>query len=140
MKILVRKDTAKAEDIWQKKVAEQENMEVLYNTEIAEIQGKFSVESILTTDGRVIPTQGVFVAVGSMPSVELISDLGVEVDDENCVKIDSHQKTTHDRIYAAGDVTNGSAKFRQTIMSAAEGCLAAHSIHEKMLKLGVPLQ
>lgn len=120
VKILVRKDKPKAEEIWVKKVAEQPNMEVIYNTEVAEINGQFGIESVTTKDGRVIPTQGIFIAVGSIPSVDLIKNLGVEVDEEQCIKIDEHQKSTHDRIYAAGDVTTGSAKFRQTIMSAAE--------------------
>lgn len=140
VKILVRKDKPKAEEIWVKKVAETPNMEVIYNTEVAEINGKFAIESITTTDGRVIPTQGIFIAVGSIPSVDLIKDLGVEVDEEQCIKIDEHQKSSHDRIYAAGDVTTGSAKFRQTIMSAAEWCLAAHSVHEAMLKQGIKMQ
>ena len=64
----------------------------------------------------------------------------MEIDEEGCIKIDQHQKSTHDRIYAAGDVTTGSAKFRQTIMSAAEGCLAAHSVDEVMLRGGVALK
>lgn len=95
-------------------------MEIIYNTEVAEINGQFAVESVTTKDGRIIPTQGIFIAVGSVPSIDLIKDLGVEIDEEGCIKIDQHQKSTHDRIYAAGDVTTGSAKFRQTIMSAAE--------------------
>lgn len=140
VKILVRKDKPKAEEIWVKKVQEEPNMEIIYNTEVAEINGQFSVESVTTKDGWVIPTQGVFVAVWSVPSVDLIKDLGVEVDGEGCIKIDQHQKSTHDRIYAAGDVTTGSAKFRQTIMSAAEGCLAAHSVHEAILRHGVSLK
>ncbi|MCB9806783.1 FAD-dependent oxidoreductase [Candidatus Peribacteria bacterium] len=118
--ILVRKDKARAEEIWVKKVQEETNMKILYNTEVAEINGQFSIESVTTTRGEVIPTQGIFIAVGSVPSVDLIKNLGVEVDEEGCIKIDQHQKSTHERIYAAGDVTTGSAKFRQTIMSAAE--------------------
>lgn len=140
VKILVRKDKPKAEEIWVRKVAEEANMEVIYNTEVAEINGQFSIESITTTDGRIIPTQGIFIAVGSVPSTELINNLWVETDEEGCIKVDQHQKSTHDRIYAAGDVTTGSAKFRQTIMSAAEWCLAAHSVHESMLKLGTKIQ
>ena len=140
VKILVRKEKARAEEIWVKKVSEEPNMEVIYNTEVAEINGQFSIESITTKDGRIIPTQGIFIAVGSVPSTELINHLGVETDEEGCIKIDEHQKSTHDRIYAAGDVTTGSAKFRQTIMSAAEGCLAAHSIHEVMLKQWIKIQ
>ena len=136
VKILVRKDKAKAEEIWVKKVSETPNMEIIYNTEVASIDGQFSVESVTTIDGRIIPTQGIFIAVGSLPSVDLIRNLWVEVDAEWCIIIDVHQKSTNDRIYAAGDVTTGSAKFRQTIMSAAEGCLAAHSVHEAMLRSG----
>lgn len=120
VKILVRKDKAKAEEIWVKKVQEEANMEIIYNTEVAEINGQFSVESVTTKDGRMIPTQGIFIAVGSVPSIDLIQNLGVEIDEEGCIKIDQHQKSTNDRLYAAGDVTTGSAKFRQTIMSAAE--------------------
>lgn len=63
VKILVRKDKAKAEEIWVKKVSEEPNMEVIYNTEVAEINGQFSIESVTTKDGRVIPTQGIFIAV-----------------------------------------------------------------------------
>jgi thioredoxin reductase (NADPH) len=140
VKILVRKETARAEEIWVKKVQEQENMEIIYNTEVAEINGQFMIESVTTKDGRVIPTQGIFIAIGSVPSVELIQNLGVEIDEEGCIKIDQHQKSTNERIYAAGDVTTGSAKFCQTIMSAAEWCLAAHSVHEAMLKQGIKMQ
>lgn len=82
VKILVRKDKAKAEEIWVKKVQEEPNMEIIYNTEVAEINGQFAVESVTTKDGRTIPTQGIFIAVGSVPSVDLIKDLGVEIDEE----------------------------------------------------------
>ncbi len=140
VKILVRKDKPKAEQIWIDKVQEESNMEVIFHTEVAEINGQFAVESITTTDGRIIPAHGIFIAVGSVPSVDLVKDLGVAVDIEWCVKIDHHQKTTNVHIYAAGDITDGSAKFRQTIMSAAEGCLAAHSIHEAMLRDGTPMK
>lgn len=140
VKILVRKEKARAEEIWVKKVAEEANMEVLYNTEVAEINGQSNVESITTKDGRNIPTQGIFIAVGSVPSVELLKEFNVDVDEDGCIRTDAHQKSTNDRIYAAGDVTTNSAKFRQTITSAAEGCLAAHSVHEAMLKNGIPFK
>ncbi|MFA6080152.1 MAG: FAD-dependent oxidoreductase [Candidatus Gracilibacteria bacterium] len=140
VKILVRKDKPKAEQIWVDKVMQESNMEIIFHTELAEINGQFGVESVTTTDGRVIPTQGVFVAVGSVPSIELIKDLGVTTDEEGCIIVDAHQKSSNNYLYAAGDVTTNSAKFRQTIMSAAEGCLAAHSIHEAMLRDGTPMK
>ncbi len=57
VKILVRKDKPRAEEIWVKKVSEEPNMEVVYNTEVSEIHGQFSVESVTTKDGKTIPTQ-----------------------------------------------------------------------------------
>ena len=122
------------------KVLQEPNMEIIFNTELAEINGEFGVESVSTTDGRTIPTQGVFVAVGSVPSVELLKDLNVTTDHEGCIIVDAHQKSSNNYLYAAGDVTTNSAKFRQTIMSAAEGCLAAHSVHEAMLRDSTPMK
>jgi len=48
VKIFVRKDRAKAEHKWQDKVNAAENIEVLYNTEVEKINGKFAVESVTT--------------------------------------------------------------------------------------------
>jgi thioredoxin reductase len=57
-----------------------------------------------------------------------------EKDDEGCLVVDARQETTIPGLFAAGDVTTNSNKFKQTIMSAAEGCLAADSIHEEILR------
>ena len=56
------------------------------------------------------------------------------MDDDGCLVVDKRQETSIKGLYAAGDVTTNSNKFKQTIMSAAEGCLAADSIHEDMLR------
>lgn len=58
---------------------------------------------------------------------------GLEKDAEGCIVVDKRQQTSYPKIYAAGDVTTNSNKFKQTIMSAAEGCLAANSIHEDIM-------
>lgn len=55
-------------------------------------------------------------------------------DDAGYLLVDKRQETTVKGLYAAGDITTASNKFQQTIMSAAEGCLAAHSVHEDILK------
>lgn len=138
--ILVRKDVAKAEQIWIDKVHEQENMKVIFNTELLTVNGETRVESVTTTSGDTLPTEWVFIAVGSVPSTSLVDHLWIAIDMEWCIIVDIHQKSSHDRLYAAWDITTNSAKFRQTIMSAAEGCLAAHAIHEAMLRDGTPMK
>lgn len=135
--ILVRKDAFKAEDVWVRKIAEHANMEVRFQSAIAEIRGDFmGVKDVLLQDGTAIVCEGVFVAIGSDPDASLVTPLGVALDEEGCVIVDKTQATSVPGIYAAGDVTTNSNKFKQTIMSAAEGCLAAHSIHEDILRSG----
>jgi thioredoxin reductase (NADPH) len=133
--ILVRKEAFRAEEIWVKQIAARPNMEVRFNSAVAEIRGGFmGVENVLLQDGSSLPCEGVFVAIGSDPDTVLLDAFNVEKDAEGCVVVDKAQATSVPGIYAAGDVTTNSNKFKQTIMSAAEGCLAAHSIHEDMLR------
>jgi thioredoxin reductase (NADPH) len=135
--VLVRKDAFKAEEIWVRKITEHANMEVRFNSAISEIRGGvMGVENVLLQDGSTINCEGVFVAVGSDPDASLLDPFNVEKDSDGCVVVDKAQATSVPGIYAAGDVTTNSNKFKQTIMSAAEGCLAAHSIHEDLLRSG----
>ena len=120
VKVLVRKDKPKAEAKWVERVQNTDNIEILYNTSVEKIQGKFMVESVLTTDGREISCNGIFVAIGSDPNISLMEGFSLDKDTEACIVVDKRQKTSHEKIYAAGDVTTNSNKFKQTIMSAAE--------------------
>lgn len=60
--------------------------------------------------------------------------MDLQRDDEGCLVVDARQETTVKGLFAAGDVSTNSNKFKQTIMSAAEWCLAADSIHEDALR------
>jgi len=42
------------------------------------------------------------------------------MDNEGCLVVDARQQSSVPGLYAAGDVTTNSNKFKQTIMSAAE--------------------
>jgi thioredoxin reductase (NADPH) len=90
----------------------------------------------LVSEDNILKVDGLFVAVGSTPFTRIVDGLAPEKDTEGCLVVDKRQETTVKGLYAAGDVTTNSNKFRQTIMSAAEGCLAANSVHEDMLRLG----
>jgi thioredoxin reductase (NADPH) len=135
--ILVRTDRIRAEDIWVEKAKARDNIQIHYHTQVAQIQGDMmGVSTILCQDGTTIPAQGIFIAIGNLPYTELVDHLGIAKDEEGSLVVDARQETSVPGLYAAGDVTTGSNKFRQTIMSAAEGCLAAHSVHEDILRMG----
>ncbi len=135
--ILVRTDRVRAEDIWVEKAKKHSNIIFHYFTEVAEIQwDMMGMKSILCKDGTTLPLDGIFIAVGNVPYTGLVDHLSPEKDAEGCIVVDKRQETTVKWLYAAGDVTTNSNKFRQTIMSAAEGCLAANSVHEDILRMG----
>ncbi len=134
--ILIRGDRSRAEDIWIEKAEKRENITFHYNTRVAEVRGDMMwVKSLLLQNGESLMVEGVFVAIGSTPFTRIVDNLSPEKDSEECLIVDKRQETTVKWLYAAGDVTTNSNKFRQTIMSAAEGCLAANSVHEDILKL-----
>jgi thioredoxin reductase (NADPH) len=135
--ILVRTDRVRAEDIWVEKAKQHSNIIFHYFTEVAEIQwGIMGMNSILCKDGSILALDGIFIAVGNEPYTGLVDHLSPEKDPEGCLIVDKRQETSVKWLYAAGDVTTNSNKFRQTIMSAAEGCLAANSVHEDILRMG----
>ncbi len=67
-----------------------------------------------------ISVDGVFIEIGAMPNTETAKDLGVELDEEGYIKIKTDGSTNVEGIWAAGDITNGSDKFKQIITAAAE--------------------
>ncbi len=131
--IVHRRDTFRAENIWIEKAQKRENIEFVLNEEVEEITGSMFVEEIVLKSGKTIKADGIFIAVGTIPNVDLVKEMNLEHDDEWCLVVDQRQETSLKGLYAAGDVTTNSNKFRQTIMSAAEGCLTANSIHEDLL-------
>lgn len=58
----------------------------------------------MLTDGSTVPVDTVLVGVGVVPNTELAEAAGLRVD--NGVLVDSHLRTDHPAIYAAGDVAN----------------------------------
>ncbi len=135
--ILVRTDKLRAEDIWIEKAKAKENIIFHTFTEIEEIQGgMMGVTGVKCKDGSIIELEWVFIAVGNAPFTGLVDHLAPAKDPDGTLVVDKRQETTVKWLYAAGDVTTNSNKFRQTIMSAAEGCLAANSVHEDILRMG----
>ncbi len=129
-----RRDTFRAEDIWVEQAKKRDNIEFVLNEEVDHLEGSMFLEKVVLKSWKELAADWFFVAIGSDPSVSLVKDLNPDMDDENCLIVDKRQESSVKWLYAAGDVTTNSNKFKQTIMSAAEWCLAADSIHEDMLR------
>ncbi len=136
--LIYRGDRLPAEPVWLDKVAINPKIEVIRNTNIIEIRGEQKVERVILDkaydDKTYLELDGVFVEIGSEPGVELARTLGVEIDEQGYIKVNADMSTNVPGVFAAGDITTGSNKFRQILTAAAEGAISANGAY-KMLKL-----
>jgi thioredoxin reductase (NADPH) len=113
----------------------KENIEMVLNEEVEEIVwDALGMTWVKLKSGKELKADGIFVAVGTLPNTSIVDNLWLEKDSEWCLVVDARQETSVKWLYAAWDVTTNSNKFKQTIMSAAEWCLAANSVHEDNLR------
>lgn len=87
------------------------------------IQGDNAVQSLLLTDGGVLPVEGVFIELGAKGAIELAINLGVALDIETMTHIDTNkqQETNIPGIYAAGDIAGQPYQMAKAV---GEGCVA----------------
>ncbi|MDA8164981.1 MAG: FAD-dependent oxidoreductase [Desulfobacteraceae bacterium] len=108
---------------------------VVYQTVVEEIRGTAQVEAVLlrqvrTGERREQPVEGVFVAIGYLPAVDLARRIGAEITPEGYVKRDERHRTTVPGIYSAGDVEGG---YKQIVTAAGMGAEAALAIFEDLV-------
>lgn len=97
--------------------------------QITEILGTKTVESIKIVDAekneKPLDVAGVFIFLhGNKPVVDFLYN-AVDISEKGCITVDEDMSTSVEGVYAAGDVT--CKKFRQVVIAAAEGCIAALS-------------
>ena len=129
-----RRDSFRAEDSWVEKAKAKENIELVLNEQIEEIVWDMLwMTWVKLKSWKELKADWIFIAVGTIPNTGVVEDLNPEKDEEGCLVVDKRQETSIPGLYAAWDVTTNSNKFKQTIMSAAEWCLAADSIHSDLM-------
>ena len=132
--IVHRRDALRAQERLAKNVFDNK-IPVLFDTEIKEIRGKDRVEEVLLFNHRTKETNpmkvdGVFIAIGYTPTVELAKKLGIELTPEGYVKRDAHHRTNIPGIYSAGDVEGG---YKQIVTATGQGAEAALAIFEDLV-------
>lgn len=123
------------EPVWLEKIKSNAKIEMVECSKITNILGSNKVTGVTfeTPEGsKELPVQGVFVEIGSIPGVMLARELGIKTDEHDYIIVDQAQATNIPGIYAAGDVTTGSNKFRQIITAVAEGAVAAGSVYREL--------
>ena len=129
-----RKETLRCQDYLKQNLSGNQ-IPIIFNAEIKEILGKERVEGVKlynnnTEESSTLDIDGVFVAIGYSPAVELAKKIGIELTEDNFIKRDSRHRTNIPGIYSAGDVEGG---YKQIVTAAGQGSEAALAIFEDLV-------
>jgi thioredoxin reductase (NADPH) len=132
--VIHRKGRFRAQKALADRVLANPNITVRFNTQLKEIKGEGKVTSVVleeTPPGLAAGASrceenmdAVFIFVGSIPQTDLVKNTGAEFDEAGYVVTNQSMATKVPGLYAAGDVR--SSPFRQVVVAAAEGAVAAH--------------
>ena len=123
-----RRDELRASKIMQDRALANDKIEFAWNSEVAELHGEHSLESITlrdtsTGETRQLAATGLFIAIGHDPRSELLKGQ-VRLDDEGYVLVQPGSTATNlPGVFAAGDLVDHT--YRQAITAAGTGCAAS---------------
>lgn len=134
-----RRDTFRAERVYERELRERENVGFELNSVVERIvyddKGVtgVEVENKLMGEKRIIPCDGVFVSIGRKPATEIFSS-DVALDDSGYIIADETCRTSLPGVFAVGDVRT--KPMRQVATAVADGACAVHFLEEYLIASG----
>ncbi|MBQ1189213.1 MAG: FAD-dependent oxidoreductase, partial [Lachnospiraceae bacterium] len=128
--LIHRRDELRGAKSLQKKLMEMGNVEILWDTVVDSINGKFKVSTLSlsnkkTGEQKEIAVDGVFIAVGISPNTEEFKGT-VEMDNGGYIVAGEDGTTSVPGVFAAGDVRT--KQLRQIITAVADGANCVTSV------------
>ena len=126
--IIHRRDSLKASKIMQQRSFDNPKIEFIWNSAVAELKGGAKLEGVVLEDTQTgdktdLALEGLFIAIGNDPRVDLVENQ-VELTPDRFIKVDGRtSKTSLPGVFASGDVIDPT--YRQAITAAGSGCVAA---------------
>ena len=125
-----RRDKLRSEKILQERLFAKDNIEVIWNSVVSEIKGDengvnaLELNSTNSTAQKLIKLDGVFIAIGHVPSTDPFKN-AIDMDDEGYIiaKKPGTCFTNVEGVFAAGDCVD--KIYRQAVTAAGMGCMAA---------------
>ena len=125
-----RRDKLRSEKILQKRLFAKENIKIVWDSVVSQIKGDengvnaLELLSTNSNDKKLIKLDGVFIAIGHVPSTEPFKN-SIEMDNEGYIvaKKPGTSFTNVDGVFAAGDCVD--KIYRQAVTAAGMGCMAA---------------
>ncbi len=129
---ILQRSHFRADPVTIKMALEHKKIKALTNIELIEVKGDKFVNGILYKDrnsGKIVelPVKGIFVEIGSKPSVDFLKNGIVELSPKNEILIEpKNQRTTTEGIWAAGDCTDG--LYKQNNIAVGDAIKAIENI------------
>lgn len=125
--VVHRRNEFRAGALLQKRVMENEKIEVIFDSVVEKILGIEKVEGVLlknvkTNESREYPSEGVFVFIGHTPNTVLYKGQ-LEMDEKGFLIRDEKMQTSVPGVFAAGEIAD--SQFKQVVTSAGMGAAAA---------------
>lgn len=129
--LIHRRDQLRATPVEATEILENEKVEKVWDSVVEEIQGEEKVEAvrvknIKTGEEKILPIDGLFVAIGRIPATDFVKAT-IELNESGYVLVGKSSEypsmTSKEGIFAAGDCMDDS--YRQAIVAAGAGAKAA---------------
>ena len=126
-----RRDTLRATPIYLQRLKDA-GVEIIWNSVVTGLQADkkltaVELKDVKTGETRVLPADGLFVAIGQLPESSLAAGQ-VAADQAGYIIAGEDTKTSVPGVFAAGDVRTKAV--RQIITAAADGAVAVHFAEE----------
>lgn len=140
--VIHRRDRFRAERVLTDRLNTCENVRTLMQARVDKILGEGRVEGLeivssapdVLSEQFVLPVDGVFVAVGSVPTADFLCGIdGLALDESGYIRTNERCATSVRGLYAVGDVRAKS--LRQIATAVSDGAVAAVEAAEYLLSL-----
>lgn len=130
--LINRSETFRADEITVRNVLNNPNVRIIKNAEPTEIFGNQFVagirwKNIKTGVRETLPVEGIFVEIGLLPNTEWLADSLTLNKIKQIVVDPSTGRTSHPRVWAAGDCADG--KYHQNSIAAGDAVRALEDIY-----------
>ena len=127
VQIVHRRNALRAGPALTERARKNEKMQFTWNKIVTQINGDGALKSVIlkdtvTGEESESPVDGLFVYIGHLPNTWLFKGQ-LEMDEEDYLIVDPYLHTSLPGVFAAGEVHD--KHFRQAIVSAGYGCMAA---------------
>lgn len=133
VRLVHRRDQLRAEPFLQQQAFHNPKIEFIWDTVVTEIVGEGStvkgvkLHNLKSGEDRLLPTDGVFIAIGYVPTTEFLEGQ-LPLNENGYIVTDDCGCSAVPGVYAAGDVTDWI--YRQIATSVGSGCRVAIQVEQ----------